>query len=62
LPLTEQPSAAFVSQATQLAPLTAQVAIVGLKHAVPEQHPDAHEYPSQTHAPSTQRWPSPHTA
>ncbi len=57
-PSVPQWSALLGSHATQAAPFAPQVASARLLQTAPAQHPAAHEVPSQTQAPPTQRWPS----
>ena len=43
-------------------PLVPQLALLGVLQVLPAQQPVGHEVASHTHAPPTQRWPTPHAA
>jgi hypothetical protein len=58
---SEQLSERFGSQTTQPAPKMPHAFTEGEMQALPAQHPVGQELASQTHLPSKQRWPTPHT-
>jgi hypothetical protein len=57
-----QLSLVSASQVPQAPPPVPQLALLGALHVVPVQQPVEHEVASHTHAPPTQRWPTPHAA
>lgn len=57
-PAPSQPSAVVASHAMHWAPGAPHALVPVARHAVPAQHPAAHEVASQTHAPRRQRCPT----